>query len=65
MKLLFDQNISYKIIKLLSEAFPDSIHVSAARLSNASDEEIWSYAREKGYAIVSFDADFLNLLTLK
>jgi predicted nuclease of predicted toxin-antitoxin system len=33
MKLLIDANISYRIIKLLNQAFPNSLHVSKTGLA--------------------------------
>lgn len=65
MTLLFDQNISYKIIKTLSEAFPNCVHVTSVRLTNSSDDVIWTYAKENNHCIVTFDADFLNFATLR
>lgn len=44
MKLLFDQNISFRIIKKLKQFFPDCIHVSDCGLLNYDDAEIWNYA---------------------
>jgi len=41
MKLLFDQNISFRILKKLSDFFADSSHVKTEGLINASDLEIW------------------------
>lgn len=65
MTLLFDQNISYKIIKPLSETFPNCIHVTGVGLTNSPDETIWNYANENNLCIVTFDADFLNLATFR
>jgi predicted nuclease of predicted toxin-antitoxin system len=53
MKLLFDQNISYRIIKLLSDDFKGSSHVKKEGLVNASDSVIWEFAKINGYTIVS------------
>lgn len=64
MKLLFDQNISYKIIKKLSEIFPECNHVTSLKLTNATDNQIWTFAKDNDYAIVTFDSDFLNLAAL-
>lgn len=61
MKLLFDQNLSWRLIKVVSHAFPDSAHVASLGLSRASDEEIWAYARENGFCICTKDADFHQL----
>lgn len=58
MKLLFDHNISYRLIAALRGLYPDSEHVSKIGLAAAEDDDIWSYAREHGFAIVSKDSDF-------
>ncbi len=58
MKLLFDQNLSHNLIKALDDLFPDSVHVRDIGLREASDAEIWDYAKENGYVIVSKDSDF-------
>jgi predicted nuclease of predicted toxin-antitoxin system len=65
MKLLFDQNISFRITKLLSEAFPDCIHVSQCGLLDSEDPEIWQYAKRNNYAIVPFDSDFFEISLIK
>jgi predicted nuclease of predicted toxin-antitoxin system len=61
LKLLFDQNISPKIVKQISEDFPDSKQVRHVGLEDASDAQIFNYAKANGYAIVTFDADFVDL----
>ncbi|NEW81990.1 MAG: hypothetical protein GZ094_06460 [Mariniphaga sp.] len=53
MKLLFDQNISYRILKKISEAYSDSSHVKLEGLKNASDSEIWEYANLHQFTIVT------------
>ncbi len=40
MKLLFDQNISFKIIKLLNDDFSESGQVRELGLENSSDLNI-------------------------
>ena len=64
MKLLFDQNISFRIIPRIVERFPGAIQVRELGLENQPDRKIWEYARENGYAIVTFDADFFDLSNL-
>lgn len=61
MKLLFDQNISYRITKKLKSHFTDYFHVSDCGLSNCEDPEIWKYAKEHDCAIVTFDSDFYDI----
>ena len=58
MKLLFDQNISFRLVSKLKDLFPDCVQVRNLGLENASDTEIWSFAKENDYSIVTFDADF-------
>lgn len=58
MKLLFDQNLSHRLVALLAEEFPDSLHVRQAGLAQAPDKAVWAYARENGYRLVSKDEDF-------
>lgn len=60
MKLLFDQNISRKIILKLKNHFPESEHVVDLGLENSSDKKIWEHAKSNDLIIVTFDADFYN-----
>ncbi len=41
MKLLFDQNISFRLVRSIVHVFPDSKHVSDVGLKNCEDQEIW------------------------
>ncbi len=61
MKLLFDHNLSYKLVGRLADLFPDSEHVRNVNLYEADDRTIWDYAGAKGLAIVSKDEDFHQL----
>ncbi len=65
MKLLFDQNVSYRIVGKLKDIFQDCSQVKIAGLENATDSEIWNYAKRSGYSIVTFDTDFYDRATLK
>ena len=58
MKLLFDQNLSPRLIARLADLFPESAHVSDVELDRVGDLEVWRFAREQGYTIVSKDSDF-------
>jgi predicted nuclease of predicted toxin-antitoxin system len=65
MKLLFDNNISYRIVKKLSTPFLDMLHVSRiGLLSPVSDILIWQYAKKENLIIVTFDEDFETLVNL-
>jgi predicted nuclease of predicted toxin-antitoxin system len=65
MKLLLDQNLSFKLIPLLLSAFPGSKHVKNFSLTQEQDVPIWSFAAENGFTIVSKDSDFLHLALLR
>jgi len=65
MKLLFDQNISFRILKKLSEAYSGSSHIKTEGLMNASDLEIWEYAKNQHFIIVTQDSDFNDLYLMK
>ena len=61
MKLLFDENLSPKLVRELQDLFPDSMHVSQLGLQAAPDLAIWEFSAREGFTIVTADADFLNL----
>lgn len=65
MKLLFDQNISFRILSKTSIFFPEAKQVRELGIENFSDVEIWKFAKENNYTIVTFDADFYDLANLK
>lgn len=60
MKLLFDQNLSYKLVNRLADVFPKLDHVRNFDLGDADDAAIWEFARQNGYTIVSKDEDFAS-----
>lgn len=64
MKLLFDENISYRIVKKSLEIFPNSLHVTSIKPKLRDDLAIFYYAREQDYLIVTFDEDFRELQSL-
>ena len=65
MKLLFDQNLSPKLVNRLADLFPGSSHVQSAGLDCADDDPVWDHARLNGFAIVTKDADYNNLSVLR
>lgn len=58
MKLLFDENLSPKLVEYLVDIYPHSAHVDRIGLGAQSDHEVWEYAKVHNYTIVSKDADF-------
>jgi len=61
MKLLFDHNLSYKLVGRLADLFPNSEHVRNGNLHEADDRPVWKYECAHGFAIVSKDEDFHQL----
>jgi predicted nuclease of predicted toxin-antitoxin system len=58
VKLLFDQNLSHRLVKALASEFPESTHVRYVGLEKSSDEFVWEYAKANNFVIVSKDSDF-------
>lgn len=58
MKLLFDENLSPKLPRILATQFPGSLHLRDCGLKGATDEDIWDYAAANDFTIVSKDSDF-------
>lgn len=48
----------------LKSLFPESKQVSDLNLEGLTDRSIWNYAKEEYFTIVTFDADFYDLVTL-
>jgi predicted nuclease of predicted toxin-antitoxin system len=65
MKLLFDQNISHRIINLVQQEFPNAQQVRHLNLENYTDNQLWQFAKENDFSIVTFDSDFIDITTLK
>jgi predicted nuclease of predicted toxin-antitoxin system len=58
VRLLFDENLSPKLVEALGKEYPGSLHVRSVGLRGAEDTRIWGYAREHRLTIVSKDNDF-------
>ena len=65
MRLLFDNNLSPHLVSQLADVFPDASHVAQVGLERGDDEDVWKYARDGNYVIVTKDADFNDLSTLR
>lgn len=58
MKFLVDRMLSPELARLLDPRHPGTVHVDECLGAAAKDQEIWSYAREHGFTILSKDKDF-------
>lgn len=65
MKLLFDNNLSPKLVESIVDIFPKSSHVALFGLEHASDLDVWTFAHKHNYTLVSKDSDFNDLVTSK
>ena len=65
MKLLFDANLSPKLVRRLGELFPGSAHVFDTGLARSTpDERIWEFAATERFTIIMADSDFLFFATV-
>ena len=62
MKLLFDQNLSFKLCVELADVFPGSVQVGQIGLAAAGDRQVWDVARTGGFTLVWQDADFAEMI---
>ncbi|MFN5242782.1 MAG: DUF5615 family PIN-like protein [Aphanizomenon sp.] len=56
--MIFDQNLSRKLVTQLADIFPDSSHVQLHDLAEKTDTEIWKFAKINDFCIVTQDVDF-------
>ena len=64
MRFLFDQNISHRVLKLIPQEYIGSTTIKTEGLINATDREIWEFAKNNEYIIVTQDSDFNDLNSL-
>jgi predicted nuclease of predicted toxin-antitoxin system len=64
VNLLFDENLSPRLVRVLDDEFPGSQHVGTIGLLGEADHRIWEYARQHSFTIVSKDNDFRQLAFL-
>jgi predicted nuclease of predicted toxin-antitoxin system len=64
VSLLLDENVSWRLLSTLEPLFAGSVYVGHVGLAQGDDRAIWSYARTHALAIVTQDADFVDLVRL-
>lgn len=64
MKLLFDENLSFRLCRQLNDLFPGSSLVRLLGLERADDRAIWDCAKTNGYVLVTLDAEFVEMAAL-
>ena len=64
MKLLFDQNLSFKLCQALADLFPGSSQVRLLGLAEADDSAVWQHAKANAFVLVTQDSDFADMASL-
>ncbi len=66
MRMMLDENVSYRIKKYLQDDFNEIIHVSDVNLLSTKDAIIFEYCKNNKIDIlVTFDEDYKNLVLLR
>ena len=65
MKLLFDHNLSPRLVNRLADLYPNSNHLFYLNLDTAEDFIVRQYARDNNFVIVTKDSDFSELSLLR
>jgi len=61
VKLLLEQNISFRLIKKIESDFLGSEQVRRVGLENKDDKVIWEFTSRENFTIVTFDSDFYDI----
>jgi predicted nuclease of predicted toxin-antitoxin system len=65
VRLLFDEQLSERLIPRLADLFPDSLHVRLLGAGGLRDLAVWQLALEHGCLLVTRDEDFHRLSVLR
>src|ERR1041385_3613489 len=63
MRLLFDENLSERLVDQLADLFPNSLHVRGLGRGGAPHRVFWALAIQHACLLVTGDEDFLHLST--
>jgi len=64
MKLLFDQNLSFKLCTRLADVFPDSSQARLLGLDQVDDRTFWQHAKTAEFTLITHDSDFADLVSV-
>ena len=64
MKLLFDHNLSHRLVRRLADLFPDSQQTRLLGFERTEDRKLWEFAKTEGFTVVTLDKDFSDLASL-
>ena len=65
MKLLFDHNLSPRLVQRLADFYPNSQHVFLLGMDQATDQQVWDYATQNDFTIVTRDSDYTDLSLIR
>lgn len=66
MRFLLDENVSWRLTKLLAPDFGDVIHVNQTRPGESSEDyAIWDFALKDSRCIITNDEDFHSLSAVR
>ena len=65
MKLLFDHNLSPRLVNRLGDIYPHSNHLFNLGLDTKEDAVVWQYAVDNEFVIVTKDSDFSELSLIR
>jgi len=64
MKLLLDENLSRRVVPFIQDTFPESTQIALLGMENSPDKDIWHYAKDNDFVIVTKDSDFYEMSLL-
>ena len=64
MKLLLDENLSRRIVAAIEPTYPESTQIALLSMESANDREVWEFAKNNDYILVTQDSDFNDFSTL-
>lgn len=53
MKLLLDENLTFRLVKALLSDYPGSCHVKDVNLLETDDTLVWQWAQRHGFTILT------------
>lgn len=62
MTFIIDENLSWRLIRLMSDEFPGIQHVNQCNLERADDHAVWAFAKTNQLALLSKDDDMRELV---
>jgi predicted nuclease of predicted toxin-antitoxin system len=65
VRLLFNENLSARLVALLADVYSGSAHPEHAGLLGAPDGAVWEHAASGGYVLVTKDEDFQRLSVVR